>query len=35
VVEFKNIFKILKEVSNSLALVLGEHILVEGIAGFA
>ena len=30
-----DVFKVLEEVGDSLALVLGEHILVQGIAGFA
>lgn len=30
-----NVFKVLKEVGDSLALVFGEDILVQGIAGFA
>ena len=30
-----NVFKVLQEVGDGLPLVLGEHILVQGIAGFA
>lgn len=32
---YANVFEILQEVRDGLPLVLGEHILVEGLAGFA